>query len=119
MIELRRGKMFDIAKAREEIEHRDKLRAEVRLPPLSMAHELRKLYNAEREAEFEAFFRTSPLRKRVEARLLARIRRLRQDPEWRPTGMLSGGGWAFSSCTRKVMRRIWLVRRRESRRTVE
>ena len=81
--------MFDIINARAEIEGRNRLRAEMRLPLLSMAHELRKLYNAEREAEFEAFFRTSPLRKRVEARLLARIRRLRQDPEWRSTGECS------------------------------
>jgi hypothetical protein len=102
--------MFDIAKARVEIEGRNRLRTEVHLPPLSMAHELRKLYNAEHEAEFEAFFRMSPLRKRVEARLLARHRRLRRDPKWRPTGFLSGGGLAFGLCTRKVMGRIWLVR---------
>jgi hypothetical protein len=109
--------MFDTAKAREKIERRNRLRAEVHLPPLSMANELRKLFNAERkhdsaerEAEFESFFNTSPLRKRVEARLLARHRRLRQDPEWRPTGFLSGGGWPFYACTRKVMGRIWLRR---------
>jgi hypothetical protein len=102
--------MFDIAKARVEIEGRNRLRAEAHLLPLSMAHELRKLYNAEREAEFEAFFRTSPLRKRVEARLLARLRRLRQDPEWRPTGMLSGGGLAFGMCVRKVMGRVLLIK---------
>jgi hypothetical protein len=33
-----------------------------------MAQESRRLYGAEREREFEEFFRTSPLRKRVEAR---------------------------------------------------
>jgi hypothetical protein len=114
--------MLNITKAREEIEHRNRLRAEVPLPPLSMAHELRKLYNAdrklhdaEREAEFESFFNTSPLRKRVEARLLARHRRLRQDPEWKPTGFLSGGGWPFYACTRKLMSRIWQTRRRLGR----
>jgi hypothetical protein len=53
--------MFGIAKARNEIEWRNRLRADVRLPPLSMAHELRKIYNADRQAEFEAFFNTSPL----------------------------------------------------------
>jgi hypothetical protein len=99
--------MFDIARARKEIEQRNRLRADVRLPPVSMAHELRKIYNVERNAEFEAFFNTSPLRKRVEAKLLAHLRRQRQDPEWKPTGMLSGGGLAFSIRTMKVMNRIW------------
>jgi hypothetical protein len=104
--------MFDIINARAEIEGRNRLRAEVRLPPLSLARELRKLYRAERDREFEAFFRASPLRKRIEARLLARCRRLRQEPEWRPTGMLSGGGWAFGMCVRKVMGRVLLIKSR-------
>jgi hypothetical protein len=103
--------MFNIVKASEEIEQRNRLRTEMYLPPLSMAHELRKAYNAERQAEFEAFFSTSPLRKRVEAKLLARIRRQRHEPEWKPTGMLSGGGFAFSLYTRKLMRRIRRIRR--------
>ena len=33
-----------------------------------MAQELQKLYKVEREREFEALFRTSPLRKRVEGK---------------------------------------------------
>jgi hypothetical protein len=103
--------MFDIIKAREEIEQRNRLRTEVVLPPLSIAYELRKFYDAEHRAEFEAFFNTSPLRMRVEARLLAWVRRRRQDPEWRPTGFLSGGGWQFYACTRKLMQRIWHIRR--------
>jgi hypothetical protein len=72
-----------------------------------MAHELRKLYDADREAAFEAFFNTSPLRQRVEAKLLVRFRRQLHEPEWKPTGMLSGGGLAFCLHTRKLMRRIW------------
>jgi hypothetical protein len=71
--------MFDMAKALEEIEQRSRLRTELGLPPLSATHELRKLklYYAEREAVFEEFFRTL---QRVEEKLLARQRRLRQDP---------------------------------------
>jgi hypothetical protein len=99
--------MFAISNAKQDIKQRNRLRNEVSLPSLSMARELRKFYNAERRAEFEAFFNTSPLRKRVEAKLLARHGRLHQDPEWKPTGMLSGGGLAFSIRTRKVMNRIW------------
>jgi hypothetical protein len=101
--------MFKRTKAREDIDRRNRLRAEVRLPPLSMARELRKIYSTEREAEFEAFLNTSPLRQRVEAKLLARVRRQRHEPEWKPTGMLSGGGLAFSLRTRKLMRRIWRI----------
>jgi hypothetical protein len=99
--------MFDITKATEEIERRNQLRAEVHLPSISVAHELRKLYTVERKAEFEAFFNTSPLRPLVEAKLLARIRRQRHESEWKPTGMLSGGGLGFSLHTRKLMSRIW------------
>jgi hypothetical protein len=106
--------MFNFDKARRGIETRSRLRAEALLPPLSMAHELRKIYTAERKAAFEAFFNTSPLRKQVEAKLLARIRRQRHEPEWKPTGMLSGGGLAFSLHTRKLMRRIQNSRRHQS-----
>jgi hypothetical protein len=104
--------MFNFAKSREEVEHRNRLRAEVRLPLLSIAHELRNFYNAERRAEFEVFYNTSPLLERIEAKLLARHRRLRGDPEWKPTGFLSGGGFAFNVRVRKVMSRIWRARRR-------
>ena len=107
--------MFEIAMVREEIERRNRLRVEMQLPPLSMADEIRKLYNAERKAAFIAFFNTSPLRKRVEAKLLARIRRQRREPEWKPTGMLSGGGLAFSLHTRKLVDKIWRSLRRYPR----
>ena len=100
-------KIMMLGRARQDIEARNRLRAEVRLPPVSMAQELRKLYNAEHQAAFEAFFTTSPLRQRLETKLLARVRRQLHQPEWRPTGMLSGGGLAFSLHTRKLMRRIW------------
>jgi hypothetical protein len=108
--------MFDARKARAQIEARNQLRSEVHLPQVAMAQELRKLYTAEHKAAFNTFFNISPLRQRVEARLLARIRRQRREPEWKPTGMLSGGGLGFSLHTRKVMRRIW---RRTRRRSIE
>jgi hypothetical protein len=104
--------MFDITKAKKEIEDRNRLRVEAELPSISMVRELRRLHTIECEREFEEFFQTSPLRKRVETRLLARQRRLRRDSEWRPTGMLSGGGLAFYALTRNVMGRVWCVRRR-------
>jgi hypothetical protein len=100
--------MFDIQTAKSEIEERNRIRAEAGLPLLSVATELRKAYEHQCKTEFDRFMDTSPLRQRVEAKLLAIARRKRDDPKWRPTGMLSGGGYAFYICTRKVMRRIWL-----------
>ncbi len=101
------GNMLDIDKARLEIEERNRIRVEAKLPPVSVAAELRRLYEVHRQNEFEQFFLTSPLRQRVEQKLLDRKRRLRGEPDWIPTGMLSGGGWVFYARTRKIMRRIW------------
>jgi hypothetical protein len=93
--------------AKRQIEQRNQLRQEAGLPPVSVSAELRKLYQHQRHAEFEQFFYTSPLRKRVEHKLLSRLRRRFNDPTWVPTGVLSGG-WAFHAEVRKIMRRIWL-----------
>ena|SRR5205807_2286323 len=101
--------MLDITTARQEIDERNRVRADAHLPLLSPAKELRRLYEGERR--FEEFCRTSPIRRQVEERLLARIRRLRGDPQWRPTGFLLGGG-VFQSRVRRTMRRIWESERR-------
>ena len=69
--------MLDITTARQEIADRNRIRADAHLPLLSPARELRRLYQADRERQFEEFFCTSPIRRRVEERLLARLRRLR------------------------------------------
>ena len=45
--------------------------------------------------EFLDFVHHSPLQQRVREKLLNRMRRRRNDPNWRPFGMLSGGGMAF------------------------
>jgi hypothetical protein len=109
--------MFDIEKARTEIEARNRIRLEAQLPAVPVVTELRRLYQLHRQNDFEEFFRTSLIRKRLEGKLLARIRRLRGEPDWRPTGFLSGGGFAFYTRTRKIMRKIWHMQRR-NRRTV-
>src|ERR1700730_14668022 len=62
--------MLDIEKARVEIEDRNRVREEAQLPLISVAAELRKLYQLHRKNEFEEFFQTSPIRKRVEEKLL-------------------------------------------------
>src|ERR1700730_4229559 len=103
--------MFDTAKARAEIEGRNRVREEAQLPSVPVVRELRKLYQLNRQNDFEEFFRTSPIRKRLEEKLLARIRRSRGEPDWRPTGFLSGSGFAFHTRTRKIMRKIWRMQR--------
>jgi hypothetical protein len=85
---------------------------DAQLPSVSVPTELRRLYKARRESEFEQFFLESPLRQRVEQKLLNRARTLRGNPEWKPSGMLSGGGLAFYVATRKLMRRVWRMRER-------
>jgi hypothetical protein len=102
--------MIDLAQARHEIEKRNRIRAEAKLPMVSVAAELRRLYEVHRQNEFEPFFVTSHLRNRVEQKLLNRERRLRGEPKWKPAGVLSDGGWAFYVRTRKIMRRIWRAR---------
>jgi hypothetical protein len=99
--------MFDIEKARNEIEARNRIRLEAQLPPVSIGAELRKLYELNRQNEFEHFFQTSPFRMRVEKKLLKVARRMRDDPQWVPTGVLSGGRLGFYLWTRKLMMRLW------------
>jgi hypothetical protein len=69
--------MFNIGKARAEIEERNRVGAEAQLPLLSVPQELRKLYELQRQTGFEEFFRTSSLRQRIEQKVLNRMRRLR------------------------------------------
>ena len=67
--------MLNIGKARTEIEARNRLRLEAQLPPISVGAELRKLYELHRQNDFEEFFRASRIRKRLEEKLLVRIKR--------------------------------------------
>jgi hypothetical protein len=99
--------------APREIEEQNRIRLEAHLPLLSVDAELRRLYEVEREREFDMFFQTSPVRKRVEQKLLDRIRRLWGFPQWKPAGFLSGGGLAFYNRTRHIMQRIWRKQRHD------
>ena len=101
----------------EEVEERNRLRAEAGLPLLSVATEVRRRYENKLADDFEQFMLKSPIRKRIEAKLLARCRRLRGDPDWRPTGFLSGGGYWFYVQVRKTMTFLWRRRRMALRNT--
>ncbi len=106
--------MFDKIKARQEIEQRNRLRAEAHLPLVSVAEELVRYEKTAAQKEYRDFL-SSPLRERVSQKFLDAVRRKRNDPEWRPFGMLSGGGLWFELRVSNRMRRIW--RRRDAKRS--
>lgn len=91
----------------EEIRSRNDLRREAGLPLLSISAELRKKVQAVQSARRESEWRSSPLRKVVEAELLAEQRIARGDPAWVPSGILSGGRLAFAmEVRRRLVERI-------------
>jgi hypothetical protein len=79
---------------RADVASRNRLRKQSGLPPVELQQELDRIDQVQRDRAFERWMQ-SPLRYRVEQKLLQRLRRRRENPNWRPTGILSGGGWAF------------------------
>lgn len=90
---------------RIEIEGRNQIRRQAGLPPVVHSHEYARMRQFQNEQEFEQLMQ-SQLRYRVEAKLLSRTRRRINNPAWVPTGMLSGGGWAFHVALTKQMRKL-------------
>ncbi len=105
--------MSDKRSARRELEKRNRLRAKAKSPLCSMEEELRRCEEAAIQKKRDDFVHRSPLRQRVSDKLLNRIRRRLKNPEWRPTGVLSGGGYAFYVAVDNRMRRIWRCRHRQ------
>jgi hypothetical protein len=91
-----------------EIAERNRIREEAGLPTLSVPKELRRMKEAADTEKFRKF--ADAHRKRVYNNMLARTRRRGGDPNWAPTGMLSGGGMLFNiqieRQARKLYRRI-------------
>src|SRR3954465_5543958 len=79
---------------RAVVESRNILRAESGLPPVELRQELDLIRHVRDRRAFQHWMQ-SPLRYRVEKKILQRHRRRLNKPEWKPTGILSGGGWAF------------------------
>src|SRR5881394_1382261 len=102
---------FNFAGSRKEIARGNALRLGAGLLPLDGAKELRRMFQAHQFKRWLAI--NSELRQRIERKYLERQRRLRNDDDWRPTGMLSGGGLAFYNHMRKVMHRIWIAQGRQ------
>jgi len=99
---------FDEQKVREAIEARNGARAEARLPILSVEAEIKKARSAheasQRAALLHALMR-SPLRARVEAKLLARTRRASGNRHRSPSGTM--GLWALSSAVQRQMEKLF------------
>jgi hypothetical protein len=104
--------MFDPKAATRDIERRNRLRVEAHLPTLPVTEELVRMERVHRQQEIDDFVYGSPLRAVVQERLLNRHRVRRGDLNWRPTGFLSGGGFAFDQTVSKRMLRLWRWRSR-------
>jgi hypothetical protein len=93
----------------DDIERRNDIRREAFLPLLEVDKEFRRLKvikeESERTRKFKEF--SEPLRKRVREKVLARMRRDFGDPNWIPTGVLSGGGMIFSIRVENRLRKLY------------
>jgi hypothetical protein len=100
---------FDEWAARRVIRHYNLLRLKAGLSPIAMEEEIERIRVAKSKAkiEFLDFVYHSPLQQRVREKLLNRMRRRRNDPNWRPFGMLSGGGMAFELGVVRQMEKLW------------
>lgn len=84
------GPTFSPAMARRlaEITRRNALRSEAHLPLLSTAKEIRQMKQAEAAQDFTKF--AERFRGRVQAKVLAGIRRRQGDTDWKPVGTFQG-----------------------------
>lgn len=87
------------------VKNRNRLRKQFGLPPVELQQELDRIRRVRECRAFQQWMQ-SPLRYRVEQKLLQRRRRQRNDPTWRPTGFLSGGGFGFHGDLVKQMRKL-------------
>ena len=102
---------FNFSASRSEIARGNTLRLAAGLLPLDDAKELRRMFQVHQFKRWLTF--NFELRQRIERKYLGRQKRLRKDPNWRPTEMLSGGGLAFYNHMRKVMHRVWIAQSRQ------
>jgi hypothetical protein len=84
----------------EEITARNIIRAEARLPLLSVPQELRRMKMVADAMAFEDF--ADRHRQAIWEEVLAPVREARGEPNWRPTRLLEG--YAFQAQVRKALR---------------
>jgi hypothetical protein len=75
-----------------------------------LKHSVSGMPRKKRASQFEEFMR-SPLLTRVEVKVLSKMRRLRNDPDWLPSGFPEDGGLVFYSFVWKLMERIYRMRK--------
>jgi len=90
---------------RAAVASRNALRRQSGLPLVELQHEIDRYHDVQHHRAFQQCMR-SPLRLRAEQKLLLRMRRRFNDPQWKPTGVLSGGGWAFHAVLVKHMHKL-------------
>lgn len=99
-----------------QVQERNRLRRDAGLPLVSVAKEVRTIVEAKRkaafEADFEHFIRTTIYKEQFEEELFAAERLARGDLNWRPSGMLSGGGLLFRRALRKRLLEAYRQMRR-------
>jgi hypothetical protein len=88
-----------------DVAERNRIRLEARLPLLSVAKELRRIKEAADTEKFRKF--ADAHRKRLYNKMLARARRRCGDPNWAPTGLLSGGGMWFNVQVDRQVRKLY------------
>src|ERR1700686_1455376 len=95
---------FDI-ESLAAVERRNRLREQFGLHLVELQPELDRLHQLRERRALEQWMQ-SPLRYRVQQKLLLRVRRRSNNPSWQPTGILSGGGWAFHIVLAKQIRKL-------------
>ena len=93
----------------DDIERRNDIRRAAFLPLLQVEKEFSRIKglkeDSERAKKFKEF--SGPLKQRVREKLLAGMRRERSDPNWNPTGVLSGGGLLFSTLVNARLHKLY------------
>lgn len=92
----------------EEVEDRNKLRAEVGFPLVSLPEEVKKLEEAEREAEYDRkyqawYTQNAALISRIKEEVLASESQRRGIPNWKPT--LLNGSSDFEAKVRRKFKK--------------
>jgi len=89
-----------------EIEARNALRASAQLPRLDVEKELESAFANERIREYHrALAQFEHCRRPLQQKYIARVRRLRGDPDWRPNAV---EGWGMNVHVQAVLNRLLL-----------
>lgn len=91
-----------------QIAERNRIRQEAGLPLLPVPKELRRMKETADTEQFRKF--ADAHRKMVYDSMLAPVRKQCGDPDWAPTGVLSGGALWFSAQVDQQMRKLYRLR---------